>query len=300
MTAHPPLPPRTPTRNLAPVYKLSIIGLDFQPVFRCVNSHCMLSTLSTPRPASTSVTQLRITSTMRSIATVFCTLLALLCTSSPAAAQGIKNDSTPIQQRIALQPNGMTVTWSTIGPIHVQPAIAYGTDPSQLDQSEKGWTRHYVPSISWFHHVVLNNLQPATTYYWQMISQHDVNSSVLSFTTAPKVGAHTPFTVSINGDMGLGNEDNSQRLLREWTDRIDLFWHVGDLSYADDYAALNTTYEHAQELWMNRMDGIWSERPYMFCPGQHATTHTSILSTCIAHTLSEVLIVLATMCCIAQ
>ena len=204
---------------------------------------------------------------MLSIARVLLLALAACALASSARAQ-VKNDSTPIQQRIALQPNGMTVTWSTIGPIHVQPAVSYGTDPSQLDQSEKGWTRHYVPSISWFHHVVLNNLQPATTYYWQVTSPHDVNSSVLSFTTAPKVGAHTPFTVSINGDMGLVNEDNTVALMKEWVDRIDLFWHVGDLAYADDWSDLGMSYEEAQETWMNRMTDIWNQRPYMMCPGQ--------------------------------
>ena len=212
------------------------------------------------------------TCTMRSVGAVLCASLGLLLVSTLAVALTINSDPTPIQQRIALQPGGMTVSWSTVGPIHVTPTIAYGTDLSQLNQTQRGWTRHYHPSVTFFHHVVIHQLQPSTTYYWQVTSPADVNSSVLSFTTAPKVGENKPFTVSINGDMGLGNEDNSQQLLRRWTDRIDLFWHVGDLSYADDYQALNTTYEAAQEAWMDRMDGVWSERPYMFCPGNHETS----------------------------
>ena len=211
---------------------------------------------------------------MHVMLSIACLWLALLAASGVALAQTARNDSAPIQQRIALQPNGMTVSWSTVGPIDARPAIVFGTDPSSLDQHESGWTRHYVPSVTYFHHVVLNGLTPSTKYYWQVTSPVGVNSTVLSFTTAPKVGEARPFVVSINGDMGLVNEDDSQRLLCRWTDRVDLFWHVGDLSYADDYFydQLNTTYEQAQELWMNRMTPIWNQRPYMTCPGNHDVT----------------------------
>ena len=183
-----------------------------------------------------------------------------------------QNDSTPIQQRIALQPNGMTVSWSTVGPIDVAPSVAYGTSPSELSVSATGLSHHYDPSITYFHHVVLDSLQPSTTYYWQVTSPAGVNSSVLSFTTAPKVGDHKPFVVSINGDMGLVNEDNTVATMKQWTDRIDLFWHVGDLAYADDWRELKMTYETVMETWMNRMTDIWNQRPYMMCPGNHEAT----------------------------
>ena len=199
-------------------------------------------------------------------------VLVLACAFIVAASAQASNDSTPIQQRIALQPGGMTVSWSTLGALHARPSIAYGTDAGQLDQTGHGWSRHYVPSVTHFHHVVLDKLQPSTTYYWQVTSPHGVNSSVLSFTTAPKVGEHQSFVVSINGDMGLVNEDNTVALMKEWTDRIDLFWHVGDLAYADDWADLNMTYEQAQETWMTRMTDIWNTRPYMMCPGNHEAT----------------------------
>ena len=208
---------------------------------------------------------------MLTVARPLLLLVLALALAASVSAQS-KNDSTPIQQRIALQPNGMTVSWSTIGPIHATPTIVYGTDPSRLSAKESGWTRHYVPSISWFHHVVLNNLQPSTTYYWQVTSPVGVNSSVLSFTTAPKVGDHKPFVVSINGDMGLVNEDHTVALMKEWVDRIDLFWHVGDLAYADDWTDLGMSYEEAQETWMGRMTDIWNQRPYMTCPGNHEAT----------------------------
>jgi len=199
-------------------------------------------------------------------------LVVLACTALFTLTAAQTNDSTPIQQRIALQPNGMTVSWSTVGPIDAVPSVAYWTNSSKQQMSATGVTHHYVPSISWFHHVVLNGLSPSTTYYWQVTSPADVNSTVLSFTTAPKVGSHMPFTVSINGDMGLVNEDNTVATMKEWVDRIDLFWHVGDLAYADDWHELKMTYETVMETWMTRMTDIWNQRPYMMCPGNHEAT----------------------------
>ena len=195
-------------------------------------------------------------------------LFVLLACALFVVSSAQKNDSTPIQQRIALQPNGMTVSWSTVGAINGLPSITYGTNETGLSMSATGFSYHYEPSITHFHHVVLNNLQPATTYYWQITAPAGVNSSVLSFTTAPKAGDHKPFTVSVNGDMGLVNEDNTVATMKQWVDRIDLFWHVGDLAYADDWRELNMTYETVMETWMTRMTDIWNQRPYMTCPGQ--------------------------------
>ena len=198
--------------------------------------------------------------------------LVVLACAFLALTSAQTNDSTPIQQRIALQPNGMTVSWSTAGPIDVVPSAAYWTNATKLVMNATGESHHYDPSTTYFHHVVLDDLLPSTTYYWQVTSPADVNSSVLSFTTAPKVGENKPFTVSINGDMGLVNEDNTVATMKQWVDRIDLFWHVGDLAYADDWHDLNMTYEGVMETWMGRMTDIWNQRPYMMCPGNHEAT----------------------------
>ena len=200
-------------------------------------------------------------------------LVVLACALfAVTSAQSQQNDSTPIQQRIALQPDGMAVTWSTVGPIDAVPSVAYGTNASEMSMSATGFSSHYDPSITHFHHVVLDKLQPSTTYYWQVTAPAGVNSSVLAFTTAPTVGSHMPFTVSINGDMGLVNEDNTVATMKEWVDRIDLFWHVGDLAYADNWHELKMTYETVMETWMTRMTDIWNRRPYMMCPGNHEAT----------------------------
>ena len=151
-----------------------------------------------------------------------CVAVALCAVAAAQSGNGI-----PIQQRIALQPNGMTVSWSTNGTIGgATPTVAYGTSPTSLTASATGFTQHYEPSITWFHHVVLDGLQPSTRYYWQVTSPKGVNSTVLEFMTAPKMGEAVPFVVSVNGDMGLVNEDNTVATMKQWVERIDMFWHV--------------------------------------------------------------------------
>ena len=180
----------------------------------------------------------------------------------------------------------MTVSWSTVGPLSVLPSVTYGLSPSRLTSNATGYSLHYSPATTYFHHVVLTSLRAATTYYW--LPLYGANSSVLSFTTAPPAGSATPFTVAINGDMGLVNEDNTVAAMKRWLDRIDLFWHIGDLNYADDSFLYGMTYESATETWMDRMTAIFSERPYMMCPGQQARHTMQSTAGCVMITVHVV------------
>lgn len=192
-------------------------------------------------------------------------------------------DPTPIQQRIALVPNGMTVSWSTVGPINVTATVAWGTSPTTLTSTASGVTYNYNPSITWFHHVTLYGLAPSTTYYWRVTSPVGVNSSVLSFVTAPPVGDRTPYNISINGDMGIFSDNGTLIAMQQALPNLGLFWHIGDLSYADDWPyftkyfpgkkeALNASYEKITESWMTSMTPLWNQKPYMVLPGNHEAT----------------------------
>ena len=202
-------------------------------------------------------------------------LLLVLATALCAGSAASPQDATPIQQRLALVPNGMTVSWSTIGPLPALPSVHYGLSPANLTAEATGYTLHYDPSITYFHHVVLNNLQADTVYFWQPV--YGNASSILSFTSPLPAGSTQPFTIAINGDMGLVNEDNTVAAMAEWVDRIDVFWHIGDLNYADDSVLYGMTYETATEEWMTRMTPIFSKRPYMMCPGNHDITCSEAL-----------------------
>ena len=185
-------------------------------------------------------------------------------------------DDRPIQHRIALLPGGMSVSWSTVGPMDALPQVRYGLSRSMLDSNKSGITRHYESSTTWFHHVELHGLQPNTSYYWQPIVAKG-ETPILRFTTAPsepKAG-EGEFSVAIFGDLGVDNGQGSEYTLPHLRQlarsrEVDLFWHVGDLAYADDHADTSYTYEQIMEGWFHNMtEGIWTETPYMLCPGNH-------------------------------
>ena len=119
----------------------------------------------------------------------------------------VSGDDRPIQQRIALLPDGMTVSWSTVGPMEAAPSARYGLKRTDLSTNVTGITRHYESSTTWFHHVELHGLQPNTTYYWQPITES--RTPVLKFITAPPVPAsgEGEFSVAIYGDLGITNSE---------------------------------------------------------------------------------------------
>ena len=114
--------------------------------------------------------------------------LALTCTASDR----------PIQHRIALLPDGMTVSWSTDSPLDSRPHALFGLSSNELSSSAYGYSSHYESSTTYFHHVELHGLTANTTYYWQANSTSKP-SPMLSFTTQPamqtaddgKVGPHS-------------------------------------------------------------------------------------------------------------
>ena len=131
--------------------------------------------------------------------------------------------------------NAITLRW------HSQSAYAatvrYGTDLQNLEQVV---TEDSAVSD---HHVRLQNLKPATRYYYQV---HHNDTPVHAgnsywFFTAPETGVTEPVRIWITGDQGLANEN--QALMRDamvtWTNlhgrnnrpNIDLWITTGDNAY---------------------------------------------------------------------
>lgn len=63
------------------------------------------------------------------------------------------------------------------------------------------------------------------------------------------------------------------RLLSE----VDFYYHLGDLSYADDYFLRKDTYEGAWNKWSNIMQNITSQKAYMALPGNHEATCNEVM-----------------------
>lgn len=116
--------------------------------------------------------------------------------------------------------------------------------------------------------------------------------------------------------MGISVDNGTLLSMQSLLPSIDLFWHVGDLSYADDYlfayvyleatagnpAFINATYEGITESWMNSMTPLWNQRPYMVLPGSQLTAQLppSVLSYCAQQRADlQLAILTSVVCCVA-
>jgi len=69
------------------------------------------------------------------------------------------------------------------------------------------------------------------------------------------------------GDMGVTNAGPTAALLVPWVGNSDFFYHIGDISYADD--VISSKFEATWDAWFTLMQPVLPYVPYMVCPGNH-------------------------------
>jgi hypothetical protein len=171
-------------------------------------------------------------------------------------------------------PNGMAVSWQTLNDT-ITSIVKYGVDRNNLDSSATGTSSTYFETYD--HHVVLENLQSNTYYYYQCGDDISGWSDIFTFTTAPAgttASDFEEFTLAVIGDMGVQFSKNTMQLLKDLADKQEykFIWHVGDISYADDgflTHPLKFTYESIWNEYMNEVQDFTSKFPYMVLPGNH-------------------------------
>ncbi|ORX38727.1 Metallo-dependent phosphatase-like protein [Kockovaella imperatae] len=192
--------------------------------------------------------------------------------------------------------NGMSVSWSTNGR-NVVPTVLYGTSNSSLN-----WTATssvsitYETSLKWENHVVLENLEPNTKYYYSVCG-----SPVNSFTTARCAGDMTPYTAAVVVDMGAmgeyglrhnlpsdisnpipANQTNTIQRLVAQMDDYEFVVHPGDMAYADYWVKEQVThgsnltltdqvlgYNAINDAFFNEVAEVASKKAYMVGVGNH-------------------------------
>jgi hypothetical protein len=174
-------------------------------------------------------------------------------------------------------PSEMVVSYLTIGmPEHSK--VKYGLVSNQYTYKATGESVTYLKSdrgdmVLYHSHVKMTQLKPSTTYYYVCGDEVAGWSDEYSFTsapaapTSPKTTLNT--TVVVYGDMGIVN---SQHTIPRATGRIlnkeaDFVWHIGDISYADDYPG--GLYEEVWDQWFKQMEPAMRVAPYMVLPGNH-------------------------------
>ena len=153
--------------------------------------------------------------------------------------------------------------------------VNYGTSADSLDSSETGSSSTYLETYD--HVVVINDLELDTTYFYN-VGDGVTTSEVFSFKTPPASDSDEGSSLKFVffGDMGLVNGENTRTYLNNLLaeDKFDLIFHAGDVGYADD-AFLHAKcwfrfcYEDVFNEYMNEMQPIVSQIPWMTMPGNH-------------------------------
>lgn len=168
---------------------------------------------------------------------------------APAVTPGHSNPTNNINViSLAYVPNGILVHFQTPFGIGGEPCVKWGTSKDDLGTTSNGYTHTYdrTPPCSsvivtqcsqFFHEVSLTNLQPSTTYYYQIPGGNGTTpSTVMSFQTARAAGVSGSFVVALINDMGYTNAIGTHTQLLKAIDQGAAFaWHGGDISYADDW-----------------------------------------------------------------
>jgi phosphodiesterase/alkaline phosphatase D-like protein len=126
---------------------------------------------------------------------------------------------------------------------------------------------------TWDHHVVIEDLEPKTRYFYRVGNEQDGWSQEFSFVTASN-DLSDPIRAVVIGDMGIFNSEDTIAALTGLvdSDSVDMILHVGDISYADD-SFLKHPFEFGYEkVWNSYMQSIQqfaARVPYMTLPGNH-------------------------------
>mmetsp|Transcript_11527 Transcript_11527/g.18813 ORF Transcript_11527/g.18813 Transcript_11527/m.18813 type:complete len:475 (+) Transcript_11527:44-1468(+) len=205
-------------------------------------------------------------------------LSQLLCISiCVLSLQVSAGDSTlPSQVHIALagqSSQGMAISWSTVVNTATS-TVEYGTESGNLEYSATGTSTAYWETLH--HHVVIDQLTPSTTYYYRVGDAAGGFSGEFKFKSAPISTRDMKLNFAVYGDLGLVKGDSSLALLKDWTEKeaVELVWHGGDVSYADDAfthkdCVMKFCYEDTYDAFMNAVEPVASAIPYMTVPGNH-------------------------------
>lgn len=193
--------------------------------------------------------------------------------------------------------------WNTYKALN-QSCVRYGTSEDNLSsQACASHSSTYGTSRTYFHTVALTGLEPATTYYYKIVSS---NSSIANFLSPRAPGDQAPFNLSVVIDLGVygadgftvgdskGKRDETPSIepelnhttisrLAKTANDYEFVIHPGDFAYADDWylkpknlADGKNAYESILEQFYDQLAPITSRIPYMPSPGNHEAACTEI------------------------
>ncbi|XP_076098898.1 acid phosphatase type 7-like [Mytilus galloprovincialis] len=166
-------------------------------------------------------------------------------------------------------PTKMLVTWSTMN-VTQNATCLYGVQTTNM--IAKGYTRKFVDGgpqqhTQFIHRVTLINLKPGTRYVYSC-GNGVLMSEKLTFVSM-KDGSDWSPRIALFGDLGFVNPQSVPRLINETKKGMyDAIFHVGDFGY--DLDAQNG---HIGDEFLNLVQPIAGQVPYMTCPGNHENAY---------------------------
>lgn len=204
------------------------------------------------------------------------------CTkTSVGACNGALEDSMlPRQIHIALAgEHGMRVAWKTRGK-PVNASVYFSTnmneDSGRIAPAERSIEYLKAQHGHGYHHsATLRQLAPGTKYQYRIVCD-GVTSTIRTFSTPAKNLKDATFLVL--ADMGYGEYGEAvatRARMEALKSSADVVVHAGDLSYSDDSfdhadkCVLEFCYEAVYDDYMEWMENITDNKPYMVAVGNH-------------------------------
>jgi hypothetical protein len=190
----------------------------------------------------------------------------------------------------------MSIGWNTYDRVS-KPCVAYGTSEDNLsDKVCSTLSQTYPTSRTWFNFVTLDDLEPATTYFYKIVSP---NSTVERFFSPRTPGDKTPFSINAVVDLGVYGEDGftieddltkrdlipnippslnhtTIQRLADTVDDYEFIIHPGDFAYADNWRDRKhnrgdgeNAFQAILEQFYDQLAPIAARKPYMTSPGNH-------------------------------
>jgi hypothetical protein len=170
----------------------------------------------------------------------------------------------------------LTISWSS-NIILENPILKYGLDFNNLNISIQPKSIQYIEN-SIHYHAITEELNPFTKYYFQIYDDSYIENKENKYTfISNPVTNSSNLRIAIYGDMGVKNSNKTMEKLKNRN--INMFLHIGDISYADDKGfefGKNNYYESTYDSFLNSVSIFSKNSPYMVCPGNHDITCHSI------------------------
>jgi phosphodiesterase/alkaline phosphatase D-like protein len=165
--------------------------------------------------------------------------------------------------------------------------VEYGVTPTAMSMSSNASITLFVDSGKtqskrYMHEASMLQLEPSTTYYYQLITSASTSSPLFNFTTiAHEAGYTQPLRIAMYGDFGLINDQSHNRLEAEsLAGNLDLIIHAGDFAYnlADDEGTRG-------DKFMNKQQDFLAHSPMMVCAGNRTSLASPLFSIDDTHSL---------------